>query len=306
MLIPGSIKYDSIIHSRVHVTKAFLGKLVNWIHFMQTPKNDLVVINYHGTQKRFLNNFQQQIEFFQDHYNIISPFELEAFFEDKIDVSDKPFLIFNFDDGIKNNLYAVDVLNKYGIRALFFVVPEFINCRHENQPEFFLKNINPIVNSQINKDSEDFLAMSWRELEELVNDGHEIGSHSSTHIMRAAGADSQSRHYEIVESQRMIADGLGLSYDQIRSFCGPIDSLLSVSSAELTLISDNYRFFFSTIPGSNFKPKNPYFIKRVHIEAYWMLSAVKFALSTLERIRWMRKVKRFNERLQVNPGTTKK
>ena len=291
----GSIKYHAAIHSGAQVIKALLGKLVSWAPLMHALKNDLVVLNYHGTQKRFLNNFRQQVKFLQDRYHIISPSELEAFFKGVIDASNKPFLFFNFDDGTRNNLYAAEVLHEYGIRALFFVVPEFVNCRDESQVAYFLKNIKPVINPQIDSAREDFTAMSWRELEELVAAGHEVGSHSSTHTMSVAGADRRSRQYEIVESRRMIAEGLSLRLEQIRSFCGPVDSLLSVNLNEMSLIRDNYKFFFSSFPGSNLKPMNPYFIKRVHVEAFWMLSTVKYALSNLERIRWRRKVKLFND-----------
>lgn len=299
-MIHGSIKYDATIHSKAQVIKALLGKLVSLVPLMQAPKNDLVVLNYHGTPKKFLNNFRLQVNFFQDRFHIISPLELEAFFEDKLEASDKPYLLFSFDDGTRNNLYAAEVLNKYDLRALFFVVPEFVKCRHESQSEYFLKNINPISDPQIDDTREDIMAMSWRELGELVAAGHEVGSHSATHTMKVSGADCRSRQYEVVESRRMLAEGLSLHPDRIRSFCGPIDTLLSVGLTELTLIRDNYRFFFSTFPGSNLKPKNPYFIKRVHVEAFWMLSTVKFALSNLERIHWRRKVKLFEKLCQFN------
>lgn len=299
-MIPGSIKYDAAIHTKAQIIKALLGSLVNRVPLMQSPKNDLVVLNYHGTTKKILSNFSLQVDFFRERFHIISPSELEDFFKNKLESSNKPYLLFSFDDGIKNNLYAAEILNKCGFRALFFVVPEFVNCQQESQSEYFLKNINPISNPQIENTRDDITAMSWRELGELVAAGHEVGSHSTTHTMKLSGADCRSRQYEIVESRRMLAEGINLHPDQIRSFCGPIDTLLSVGLTELTLIRDNYRFFFSTFPGSNLKPKNPYFIKRVHVEAFWMLSTVKFALSNLERIRWRRKVKLFENLSYVN------
>lgn len=284
-----------MIHGRALITKALLGKLISIFSLMEPPKNDLIVLNYHGTCKRFLDNFEQQIRFFQDKYHIISPSELEAFFEGKLEHYNKPYLLLSFDDGIKNNLFAAEVLNKYGIRAIFFIVPEFVNCQQESQAAFFMKNINPITGLKNNVNHEDFTSLSWSELKELVNSGHEVGSHSSTHTMRANRIDCNLRQYEIVESRRMLAEGLNLNLDKIRSFCGPVDSLLSVGIADMALIRDNYRFFFSTFPGSNISPRNPYFIKRIHVEAFWPLSAVKFALSNLERIRWRQKVKLFKD-----------
>jgi hypothetical protein len=292
-LIHGSMKYDDRIHSKEQIIKALLGSLVSRVPLMKAPKNDLVVLNYHGTPKKFFNNFRLQVDYFREWFHIISPSELESFFKNKLEASNKPYLLFNFDDGIKNNLYAADVLNKYGIQALFFVVPEFINCKHERQSEYFLKNINPISNPQIEDTRDDIIAMSWRDLGELVATGHEVGSHSVTHMMKLPASDCSSRNYEIVESRRMIAECLNLYTESIRSFCAPVDTSLSVGIEELKLIRNNYKFFFSTFPGSNLKPKNPYFIKRVHVEAFWMLPTVKFALSNLERIRWRREVKLF-------------
>ena len=297
-MIPGSIKYDRQIHNRSLVVKALLGKLTGWIPLMQPIKNDLVVVSYHGTQKRFLNNFAEQVKFFKDTYNIISPAQLSEFFESRLESSSKPCLLFSFDDGLRSNLYAAEILYKFGIRAFFFVVPEFINCSKEKQAAFFLQNISPMASSQ-NYTNEDAMALSWDELKRLVAIGHEMGSHSASHVMRMSELDDDSRCHEIVYSRRMLADGLDLSPDKIRAFCGPVDSLQSVGRKEMALIKDNYKFFFSSFPGSNNKPKNPYFIKRVHIEDFWMLPAVKFALSNLERLRWKYKINLFKDVCQI-------
>jgi len=140
--------------------------------------------------------------------------------------------------------------------------------------------------------------MSWRDLKGLVKVGHEVGSHTATHTLRVAGATLTSRQYEIVESRRMIARALGLKLAQVRAFCGPKDSLLSISSLEMALIKQNYNFFFSSFAGCNCLPKNPYFIRRINVEVYWMLDTVKFALSNINRVRWKRKVKLFEKVLK--------
>lgn len=297
-LTPGSMKYDRQIHNRSLVIKALLGKLTGWVPLMQPVQNDLVVVSYHGTQKRFLNNFVEQVKFFKDTYNIITPAQLSEFFENRLESSSKPYLLFSFDDGLRSNLYVAEILYKYGIRTFFFVVPEFINCSKEKQRAFFLQNICPMDSWQ-SCTSEDTMALSWDELKGLVAIGHEMGSHSASHVMKTSELDDDSRYHEIVDSRCMLADGLDLSLDKIRAFCGPLDSLQSVGRKEMTLIKDNYKFFFSTFPGSNNKPKNPYFIKRVHIEDFWMFSTVRFVLSNLERLRWKHKINLFKNVCQM-------
>jgi peptidoglycan/xylan/chitin deacetylase (PgdA/CDA1 family) len=292
------MKYSFRIHCKNDLVKAFIGQSASLFPGQQTPIGDLIVLNYHGTQKQYLKNFEEQIKYLQDHYKIIDPVEFAAYFKNNLELSDKPFLLFNFDDGIKNNLYASELLEKYKIRAFFFVVPEFINTKIGSQSKFFRKNIRQNINQYVDRKPEDLTAMSWHELKWLAKSGHEIGSHTASHIFTVSNATTESRQYEIVESQRMIADAIGLDQKQIRSFCGPKDSLLSIGKLEMELIRQHYNFCFSTFAGSNFVSRNPYFIKRVNVETFWLLGSVKFALSNLNRVRWKGKVKTFEQMLE--------
>ncbi len=293
-MIPGRSAYDRGIHTRSIAVKAVLGTLTGWMPCMRPPRNDLVVVGYHGTEKRSLHNFEKQVRFLKDTFAVISPGQLSGFFENRLADSDKPFLLFSFDDGIKNNVYAAEILRTYDIRAFFFVVPEFINRPAEEQAAFFLKNIRP-GNGPCACGSEDAAALSWAELRQMAAAGHEIGSHSATHGMRMISLDTASRLHEIVESRRMVAEGLNVRPEAVRAFCGPVDSRLSVGRKEMALIRQHYSFFFSTLPGSNSVDRDPYFIRRVHLEDFWMLAAVRFALSNLERLRWKHKTVLFRD-----------
>lgn len=267
----------------------------------------MVVLSYHGTPKRFFKNFEAQIRFFHNQYNIITPSQLRAFYNGSLKATDRPFLLFSFDDGIKNNFYAAELLEKYAIRAFFFVVPEFIDTTLQEQSAYFQEKIRPFINPHVYGKPEDLSAISWLELADLNEAGHEIGSHSLTHTLVAANITSESRRQEIVESKRMIEKAIGLAPDSVRAFCGPNNSLQSVGSYEMALIKQHYDLFFSSFPGTNCSPKNPYFIRRVNLEAFWLQETVQFSLSKLDWMRWKVKVKAFEKVLEesklIIPGT---
>lgn len=287
------MNYNHRIHPKTHLVKALLVRLAKYSRAMVLPKGDLIVLGYHGTQRRFLKNMEAQIRFFKDQFRIISPDDLMPFFTGGLEKVDRPYLLFSFDDGIKNNLHAVELMAKHGIRGQFFVVPEFINTRPQEQGYYFQKNIRSIINNHIDSNSEDLTPMSWPELQILVKAGHRVGSHTMTHQLKTANSTPSSRYYEIVESKRVIAESLSLETVQVQAFCSPGDSLLSVGSQEMALIRQSYDFHFSTLVGCNCAPRAPYFIKRVNVEAFWMHDTVRFALSNLDRMRSRKKVRAF-------------
>lgn len=272
----------------------FLGKTEYFFTGTSHPSNELLVVNYHGTQKKFLNNFKRQLDFFQKRFRLIAPSEIHMYYEEKL-VDDQPLLLLNFDDGIKNNLHAASILNERKINAFFFVIPDFIDTSPENQHAYFMKNIRPVINEQIDSGKEDFMAMNWTELKDLVNHGHCIGSHSKTHALVASHATDEIRQQEIVNSKKIVAEKLAISEDAVHSYCSPNESTLSTGKKEMDLIIQNYMFFFSTYPGSNLPDKNRYFIRRSNIEIHWTIGAVLYAIGRWNRWRGKKRINDFKE-----------
>lgn len=291
--------YDSKIHTKANLLKSILWKLMGWLPTSRILDGDLLVVNYHGTPKKFVNNLQEQLKYLLDNFTIILPSQLQDFFDDNLESSSAPFLLMNFDDGTKNQLYAAELLEKYGIRAIFFVVPAFINAQPENMVAYFKTFIRPLNNYNINAKRADLTPLSWSNLEQLQKAGHEVGSHSFTHSLISNKSSPESSEREIVESKEIIVNSLELEPGELRSFCAPINSVKAIGRKEMELVIKNYSFFFATIPGSNQNPKNPYFIKRANIESFWMLDTVKYALSRFDWPRWSSRVKNFE---QVFPG----
>lgn len=90
--------------------------------------------------------------------------------ENKID---KPYICISSDDGFKNNIAAAKILNEYNAKACFFINPGIVGN------DSFLE-IEKYCKAKLNFPPVEF--MSWKDVEQLQQWGHEIGSHTMNHI----------------------------------------------------------------------------------------------------------------------------
>ena len=127
----------------MHGLKKYLGRLLEVIDF-PIPAGDLIVINYHGTPSRFMQSFEKQVAYFSKRFKILNKQQFDSFYTEPAKQI-KTSLYISFDDGLKNNLHAVEVLNKYGFKASFCLIPEFMECSTEDQPAYYKEHIRPMI-----------------------------------------------------------------------------------------------------------------------------------------------------------------
>ena len=248
---------------------------------LRWKKNELLVLNLHSTPKQFEGNFTNILKFLKKNFNIIGPESLIDFSSGLLK-TEKPSLLFTFDDGLKNNLRAAKILEENGIAALFFVVPDFVNASENKQGKnYYLQNIRPIVNPKFDKELEDFESMNWEEIQKLAKSGHSIGSHSMSHRLSINSTEDELL-LEIVKSKEEIERKTNLS---VIHFCSPNNTAISVSDRAKELIAELYDYHFTTFHGSNSTQDSKKLIKRINIETFWGLGAVKFALSRFQNKR---------------------
>jgi len=278
------MKYNSILHTKVFLIKGILGKLESLISNISKNRNDIIVLNYHGVQKKFIESFEWQVNFLLQNFDPITPAEFEDLIESSEDLKySKPKFLLTFDDGIRNNLNAISILNKYSLKAYFFIVPQFVDS--EDPKEFFLNNIRPIINSNIDSNLEDFTPLVWSELKTLSENGHYIGAHTNTHAMTKNFRDEQL-DFEIINSKQTLESMLDL---EINAFCSINNTLESVNARAAKKIKENYKLHFTTVAGKNI-PLNKHSIKRVNVESNWTDSAFKYALGNWDQKRWKQKI----------------
>jgi peptidoglycan/xylan/chitin deacetylase (PgdA/CDA1 family) len=283
------MKYNPSLHTKSLLIKGLLGKAESFVSNISKNRNDVIILNYHGTQKPFLENFEWQIEFLLKHFDPITPMEFEKIIEtsQKLKIK-KPKFLLTFDDGILNNLNIINLLKKHSLEAYFFIIPEFVDAIKPKT--FFIENIRPIINPKIDNNKEDFTPLAWADIAELIKHGHTIGAHTSSHMMTKETC-GERLEYEIVKAKQILEDKLNIL---IKTFCSINNTLESVNSKAALKIKENYQFHFTTIAGKNI-PFLPFSIKRTNVESHWNNNAFKYAIGKWEQKRWKNKVLEVNQ-----------
>lgn len=248
---------------------------------LRYANDELIVVNYHSTPADLIPELKKQLDFFRRKFNVITPAQLDEYYSGKFK-SEKPPLLITFDDGLKNNVHAAKALDELGLKAFFFIVPAFMECPASEQKAYYIKNIRPVINSNIDKREEDFRAMTEADVRGLIQSGHAIGSHTYTHVLVAANSDEANSEKEITGSKNFLETKFG----RVISYCSINNTLESTGSKEKKLIGANYTYHFTTIPALNAPDKNPLFIRRRNIECFWMTGAMYYALGKWDLGRW--------------------
>ncbi|MBW2395787.1 MAG: polysaccharide deacetylase family protein [Deltaproteobacteria bacterium] len=102
--------------------------------------------------------------------------------------------------------------------------------------------------------------MSWSELRQLAQEGHEIGSHSMSHtvLREELGAD---QHREVTESRHLLEENLNGS---VTSFCFPTGEYDDATLRELN--EAGYQNAVTTRPGPNDGEANRFELRRFDVQ----------------------------------------
>ena len=103
--------------------------------------------------------------------------------------------------------------------------------------------------------------MTFKELADLAEDGHEIGSHSMTHCMMPE-CDDHALAYELTESRRILQSRLG---QPVESFCYPNGN--SDARSAKAVADAGYLRAVTTDWGLNRKNTDPYRLRRCDMDA---------------------------------------
>jgi peptidoglycan/xylan/chitin deacetylase (PgdA/CDA1 family) len=120
--------------------------------------------------------------------------------------------------------------------------------------------------------------MSWDELAELAEEGHEIGSHSRTHALLPQCQDTELAA-EITGSRQRLRQELGIDCD---CFCYPNGDN---DPRTVRAVADaGYRYAITTAWGSNAPGANPLTLKRCNMNAAQVVD--RFGRPSPARLAW--------------------
>jgi peptidoglycan/xylan/chitin deacetylase (PgdA/CDA1 family) len=129
------------------------------------------IVHYHYVFDDEVESFARQLEFLASTFEPVSL--TEAVERLRTGAVRGRELVVTFDDGFRNQLRnAAPRLAEHGIPACFFLITEFISAAPRRAAEICRERLHlprPIE------------PLSWDDVEELLELGHEIGSHTRTH-----------------------------------------------------------------------------------------------------------------------------
>lgn len=227
----------------------FLFKLYRWLKaFLNSKKNDsLRVIVYHDVTSDEFSKIEKQLIWLQKHWTFITPEQFNNYRSGKIKLTGQNLLL-TFDDGFASNfLVAQRILDHLGIKAIFFVVSEFVkqtNITHSHK--FIAENIRADL---LPSDMENtFQNMSWSNLRDLLEMGHTIGAHTKTHPRLTDISTKKELTDEIVNSANILEDQLGVS---ISDFAFTFGDALSINDESLQISKLRFKNVYTSLRGNN-------------------------------------------------------
>ncbi|MBY0311426.1 MAG: polysaccharide deacetylase family protein [Phycisphaerales bacterium] len=237
----------------------------------ETPGRCVRIALAHGTDRSSIDAFRRQLDWAAERFELISFETFQKLCTDRAFALRRPGMLFTFDDGMLSNYeHGARVLEDFGVRGVFFVVPAYSMLSGSEARAFFKASVQ-------GRSAEGELPMTPTQMCELVARGHTIGNHTRTHARLSIVPDAEL-HDEILTSA-----------DQIEQWIArPVDTFAwtfawdAISPRAYQIIRSRHPFCFSPCPGLvQACEHTPKLIWRTNIEAEADLRLVRFMSSGL-------------------------
>jgi peptidoglycan/xylan/chitin deacetylase (PgdA/CDA1 family) len=242
------------LHAKLNQIARFgyvkLGPLVGFFHKLLTKPaaGACRILMFHDVPESQSANFHRLLQYLLENYGVLTPREAEARLTGErvpLDRGRVPYLL-TFDDGLKSNAtVAGEILNHYGVKAIFFVCPDFLDLPQESHEQVIIDNINGGKIDEFLPEERRF--MSWDDCRLLVDSGHTIGAHTRSH-RRLVGLDEADQFREIVTPGQILASRLGVP---VKWFAYPFGFIDCIDAPSLEIIRSHYSFCCSGLRGLN-------------------------------------------------------
>jgi len=279
--------------------------LRNWLA-RRGKSASMLVIEMHETPERDEQAFRQQLEWVTRYFTLV---DLPTFArlwqacgEPRASNMAKPPLLFTFDDGrLSNYVVAAPMLESFGTRGVFFVVPEFVKCNPQEARQFYYSRIDTRGLAPSLPEA-DTCSMTPEHIADLSRRGHSIGNHTYSHVNLAALPEHQL-HHEIVDSAAEITSWTG---QPVEAFAWTF-SWDSISPKAWELIRKHHRYCFAPCPGSvDCRADSPSLIWRTEVEVAYPQRDFRFMYAGLADRLWRGKRERLRSLLKNKDGSVQR
>ena len=240
------------------------------------PAGTFRVLLFHDIPRNLWTAFESLVRYVMDCHGVLTPEEAEGI----LDGTSPPILdtripcLLTFDDGFESHQnVAKEILNRYGLKAIFFVCPGLMDISRENQREAIARHIfDGHVRSTDLPD--EMGLMSWSDLEALIASNHTVGSHTVYH-RRLSVLGEIEREREIIGSSELLKRKLGIL---VRWFAHPFGDMGSMDADSCKVIGSRYDFCCTGIRGVNSTRTHPLGLLREQLDLASSFEYQKFVL----------------------------
>jgi len=177
----------------------------------------------------------------------------------------KCMVAFSYDDGFEECYTVIaPLLEKYNCNAAFFINANYIESEKSYRTDFH-NRINTFTKKP----------MTWKQVRELHQRGHIIGSHTLDH-MDLSELNIKEIDFQLKENKYLLEREVNMDCDY---FAWPYGQLSHFSETALEQTQKYHKYIFSATNYQHYFSLNGQVINRRHIEAFWPHSHIRYFLS---------------------------
>ena len=262
---------DRLLSRAARRGKAVAGWILYRTHLYRLFRRDeAVIVVFHRVNDSYPTDpltcssqeFEDFVRFFARFFEVISLGELLTRVVTRADLTS--VLAITFDDGYRGNAtIAAPILERHGVRASFFVTTQFIGT-----------DVVPWWDAKKNIETH---WMTWDQVRSLRAAGHEIGSHTETHVDLGAVSREEARREVAGASARVDAE-LG---ERSGLFAYPYGGRENMSDENHAVVKEiGLRCNLSAFGGIVKAGDDPFRLKRVTVSR-WFMSPYQFGFDVL-------------------------
>jgi len=230
-------------------TGDLLGRILPrvFLYKKSSKRSSLTIYNLHSTSEFLFPEYMSLLRQIQKNEEFINPENLEQFFQNEY--KERSYSLLTLDDGFRNNFrFAEEVLDKLNIKAVFFIIPKFINKKGVDLNYKFFRVLYPneklISRQEILKN---FEPLTLNQILKLNSSGHTIGMHGLNH--ENFGTLSEQQIKRCIEEGKNIFKKYKI---QINHFAYPFGNNKSFTNKSNQILKKNFKYIHLGIRGSNY------------------------------------------------------
>ena len=229
------------------------------------PAPGLRIVHYHFVFDDELESFRRQLAYFAAEFEPVSLTQAVARLSERRSTGRE--LVVTFDDGFRNQLTnAALPLREAGFSACFFLISDLVSATAGDAERFCRERLHlprPVE------------PLTWDDAAALVDQGHEVGSHTVTHPNLAPLAPAELDR-ELRTSKELIEQRLGFHVEHFSAPYG--DETRFTPAVSRAARAAGYASCATAIRGPN-GTNDVYALRRDHVVAGWPVRDLRYFLS---------------------------